>query len=277
MPRFGQGPEAKLTQARKRLDEKRTALERSRTILEHIDADLDGVAARAASGELDDDAATRALAEIADVERRHTAEVDHLERSVALIEAEIVDLTRDDQLTTFHAAAEQHGAAETTKLASADEIAKKVKSLVAATARHEQLRQAAAAAAAAAGELHPDGPSAADLPVRDEAAWPDAGEIERLRAFLDAGALRPAANAAASAERAVEDRERQDNEEIRACVIGLPGLLRPDMIAAEIARLPTRLQARAWEQAGEMNDRARKVSEKRDAQELARQPQRVLR
>jgi hypothetical protein len=268
---------AKLAAARKRLDETQAKRTRSQTILDHLDADLAEIATREHAGELTAEQAEAALAEIAEKERWHVAEVAHLERIGALLETEIGGIERAGQFAAFDEEAERAKNTRAAAVSASGGFAKTLKALVAQATKLEQLREAANVAAARAEELHPDGASAAGLPFVDEPEWIAKTELKQLVEVLNAGPVRPVASGAATAERVARDRKRQDNELIAQCVAGLGGLLRPDMIPAEIDRLPEHLRERAWERARKLNDDARRASDERRAAEQARRPQRVLR
>jgi len=274
---FGAGVEAKLRAARARHDEKNAALDRSKTILERLPADRDAIALRAGAGELTDAQVEKALDELGDTERRQADLVAHTVRTIAMIEREIAELQRAGELETFGELAER--AAETRKAAVAASTGfdKQQRTMIGLAAKLEQARQVADAAAVAAEQAHPDGPSGADLPLADEPTWPTKRELDPLIALMRSGPRQPIASGAAASEQAAKARERQDNELVNQCVNGLGGLLRPDMIAAEIGRLPERLQPVAWERARAKNDDARRVSDERKAAEQAKRPQRVLR
>jgi hypothetical protein len=276
--RFGNETIAdKLLAANKRLDERRRSLAQSETIIASVEADRDAIAAREHAGELTAKQAADAFVEVDQKERRHHSELGRLTRAVSLSETEIEGLERDGELDAYEDAADRAKDARKVVVAASATVAKHLTSLVGATSRLESARESADQFAATAAGLHPDGQLAGSVALVDEPDWPAKAEIKKTVDVVLAGPMRPAANGAASAERAAKDRERDDAAQIRACIDGLPGLINPSFIEQEINRLPERLRATAWERARKANADARKVSEKRDAQERARQPERVLR
>lgn len=278
MPMFhGQGSTAKLPEVRRRLEEKQAALATTRKILEGIDGELDVVAQRAHLGEINEGQAQEALAEVEERERRHNAEVDHLERTIGLLQDEIVQLASAESAAVYKAAADRAVEGRAAAVAGSANFAKLLKSAFGAAIRMERARESADELAKAAAGLHADGPRAGRIEDQDEAPWLDEAEIAELFEIVAKGPRRPLAEGAARSEAARLGREQQDAEIVRFAAEAMCSNAVAEVKQAELERVPARLRARVDARVRELSAQRVAQREERDRREAAAKPQRVLR
>lgn len=245
---------AKLKAARETLATRRASLATSRKILDAVDADLDEVAARTHGGELDELQAEKELADVAERERVHTAAVDHLERTCALLEDEIAALEADERSEVYaealkaleasdamvHSVSGEFGSGARTQLGRGRKLA-------ATRSRRDELLEEALA-------LRPDG---APYPPRvDEPVWLDDVERNELLDLLKAGPRTPIADGEAQAVKAKRAQDRQDSEHVRSAVNAILGTGSLGM-EAELRLVPERLHDRVRAEVHKRSDARR--------------------